>query len=238
MRRMFFPLAMLAMCLGSIAGTIAFAQEKPQSAKSKDGPLQVGILIFEGVELLDFTGPAEVFTVAGHGQLFRVHTVAQSKKPVRTMGAIQVTPEFTYKDAPKFDILVIPGGGMSNVTQAGIDWIKTAAKDARVVMSVCMGAFLLAEAKLVDKIEITTHSWGIDGLKRAAPTCKVVSGRRFVDSGKIVTTGGVTAGIDGALHLVERFHGKEAARWTAEEWMEYKPAPADSKQAPPDQDGR
>ena len=91
-----------------------------------------------------------------------------------------------------------------------------------------MGAFLLARAELLDGISATTHRWGLSGLRSAAPNCKVVRSRRFVDSGKIVTTAGVTAGIDGALHVVERLLGKEQADWTANEWMEYK-RPDDTK---------
>jgi transcriptional regulator GlxA family with amidase domain len=197
--------------------TFARAAEK-DAGKRRD----VAILIFDGVELLDFTGPAEVFAVAGEGKLFRVFTVAEKADPIRTMGGVIVKPEFTIKDAPKADIIVVPGGGMRNVGKAGRDWIRRAGKDADVTMSVCMGAFLLADAGLLDDVEATTHHWGIENLRKAAPRCKVVKDRRFVDSGKIVTTAGVTAGIDGALHLVERFHGKEAARWTAEEWMEHR----------------
>jgi transcriptional regulator GlxA family with amidase domain len=86
---------------------------------------------------------------------------------------------------------------------------------------------LLADAGLLDNVEATTHHWGIDDLRAVAPKCKVVTGKRFVDSGKIVTTAGVTAGIDGALHIVERVSGKEAAKWAAEEWMEHR------REAPP-----
>lgn len=209
----------------STAGTCA-AEDVPR--KQPDKPLTVGMLIFEGVELLDFAGPSEVFIVSGNGNQFRVVTVAASKKPLMTMGGITVTPSHDYKDAPMIDILVVPGGAMSQVSRDGIQWIQKAAAQSKVTMSVCMGAFLLAEAGLLDDVKATTHAWGIDGLKRAAPKCRVVTGKRFVDSGKIVTTGGVTAGIDGALHLVRRFYGDEAARWTAEEWMEYRPGAAAS----------
>jgi transcriptional regulator GlxA family with amidase domain len=90
-------------------------------------------------------------------------------------------------------------------------------------MSVCFGALLLADVGLLDGIEATTHHWAVENLQKAAPKCKVLKDRRFVDGGKIITTAGVTAGIDGALHVVERLLGKEAARWTAEEWMEHHP---------------
>lgn len=195
----------------------------------------VAVLIFDGVELLDFTGPAEVFIVAEHGKAFRVLTVSEGGNPIRTMGGIQVTPDFSVSDIPQVDIIVVPGGGMSHVGQAGREWLKTAAANAEVVMSVCMGAFLLADAGLLDGVRATTHRWGIASLKRAAPKCEVVSGERFVDSGKIITTAGVTAGIDGALHIVKRVCGEESARWTAEQWMEYTP-PATHSPTPSSKD--
>ena len=111
---------------------------------------------------------------------------------------------------------------MSNVGRDGIEWIRTASAGAKVTMSVCMGAFLLAEADLLDGLEATTHHWGIRSLRRRFPKCRVVEGKRFVDSGKIITTAGVTAGIDGALHVVKRLRGETAAEWVAEEWMEYR----------------
>lgn len=181
----------------------------------------VAVLLFEGVELLDFAGPAEVFIVADEGRAFRVVTVAASTKPLKTMGGITVTPDFDYRSAPNADVLVVPGGDMSSVDQAGRAWIKTAAGDAQVVMSVCFGAMLLADVGLLDGLPATTHHWGLERLKKKAPKCRVVESRRFVDAGKIVTTAGVTAGIDGALHVVRRLLGDEAARWTAEEWMEH-----------------
>jgi len=198
----------------------------------RKGKVNVAILLFEGVELLDFAGPAEVFGVAGEGQSFRVFTVAESTDLVRAMGGVTVKPDYAVKDAPKADVLVVPGGNMRNLGESGRSWLKKTAKDAEIVMSVCMGAFLLADAGLIDDIEATTHRWGIENLKKAAPKCKVVSDRRFVDAGKVITTAGVTAGIDGALHVVERLYGKEAARWTAEEWMEYRREAGPQKSSP------
>jgi transcriptional regulator GlxA family with amidase domain len=195
----------------------------PAAAVEKKGRVRtVAVLIFDGVELLDFAGPAEVFIVAGQGKAFRVVTVAEKKGRVRTMGGLSVLADFSCDKAPQPDVLVVPGGDMGNLGPEGRAWLKKSAGKAEVVLSVCMGAFLLAEAGLLDGREATTHSWGLDRLKTAAPKCKVVRGRRFVDGGKVVTTAGVTAGIDGALHVVGRLCGKEAARWAAEEWMEYR----------------
>lgn len=184
----------------------------------------VAILLFEGVELMDFAGPAEVFIVAAEGKAFRVMTVAESTKPLKTMGGVTVIPDFDYAQAPAADILVVPGGNMQAVGPDGRAWLKQAAEKSEIVLSVCFGALLLADAGLLDDREATTHHWGIARLKKVAPKCQVVEGRRFVDSGKYVTTAGVTAGIDGALRIVERTLGEEAARWTADEWMEHRRA--------------
>jgi transcriptional regulator GlxA family with amidase domain len=184
------------------------------------------VLLFEGVELLDFAGPAEVFIVANRGQSFRVVTVATSTEPLKTMGGVTVTPDYAFEDAPKADIVIAPGGNTRAVGKAGREWLKKASGEAEITMSVCYGAFLLADAGLLDGVEATTHHWGIDDLKKAAPKCKVVADQRFVDSGRIVTTAGVTAGIDGALHVVERMLGKDAAKWTADEWMEHRRPPS------------
>lgn len=184
-------------------------------------PLTAGILVFEGVELMDFAGPAEVFAVAGEGKLFRIVTVAPSRTAVRTMGGVEIVPSHTYADAPPLDVLVVPGGDMVRAGPEGVAWIRAVSAGTKVTMSVCMGAFLLAKAGLLDGIEATTHHWGLANLAKAAPDCRVVASRRFVDSGRIVTTAGVTAGIDGALHVLERLFGAEAAAWTAQEWMEH-----------------
>jgi transcriptional regulator GlxA family with amidase domain len=194
-----------------------------KQAKEKGKMKTVAVLLFEGVELMDFAGPAEVFIVAQEGKAFRVVTVAESTKPLKTMGGVTVTPDYSYDDAPKADVLVVPGGNTRAVGEAGRAWLKKASADADVTMSVCFGAYLLADIGLLDGKKATTHHWGIDGLKRAAPKCEVVTGKRFVEDGKIISTAGVTAGIDGALYVVEKLLGKDAERWTAEEWMEHRP---------------
>lgn len=215
-------LLIIAISLGLRTGA-AEEPAKSELIREKGKPMirTVAVLLFEGVELMDFAGPAEVFIVADEGKAFRVVTVANSTKPLKTMGGITITPDYDFSTAPKADVLVVPGGNMQAVNQAGREWIKSAAKDAEVVMSVCFGAMLLADAGLLDGVEATTHHWGIERLRKLAPKCKVVESKRYVDSGKIITTAGVTAGIDGALHIVERVLGKEAARWTAVEWMEH-----------------
>ena len=207
-----------------LMSVFAAAAAEPAREAAEREPRRVAVLLFDGVELMDFAGPAEVFIIAAEGKAFRVVTVAESARPVRTMGGITVTPDFTFANAPKADILVVPGGNTKAVGKAGHDWIREASSRAEITMSVCYGAFLLARTGLLDGIEATTHHWGIEDLRKAAPKATVVTGRRFVDSGRILTTAGVTAGIDGALHIVERLLGKEAAKWAADEWMEHHPA--------------
>lgn len=213
----------LPILLALLLYSTSWADDARDTPRAKDRAVRtVAILIFEGVELLDFAGPAEVFIVANEGKSFKVVTVAEKKGPVKTMGGLTVQADFACDTAPQPDILVIPGGNMGSVGKEGRRWLKTAAAKSDIVLTVCMGAFLAADAGLLDGVEATTHSWGIERLKQVAPKCKVLQGRRFVDSGKIISTAGVTAGIDGSLHVVERLLGKQAARWTAEEWMEYR----------------
>ena len=217
---MLFRTAIISIYLCYIAQT-AFAQETSKTA-DKPEKKTVAIVIFDGVELLDFAGPAEVFVVAAQRYPFMVITVANKKGLVKTMGGLRVEADYSFKDAPEADIVVVPGGNTSSVGKEGIQWIKDSHKSAEIVMSVCFGAFLLAEADLLNDIKATTHSWGLDSLESAAPRCQVVRNQRFVDSGKIVTTAGVTAGIDGALHVVKRIAGADVAKWTGESWMEHR----------------
>jgi transcriptional regulator GlxA family with amidase domain len=181
----------------------------------------VAVIVFDGVELLDFSGPAEVFIVADEGKSFRVHIVAESCEPIHTMGGVTIVPEYAVDSAPPPDIIVVPGGDTPNFGARGRAWLRSAAQSPQIVLSVCMGAFILAELGMLDGIEATTHHWGVEQLKRIAPASTVVSARRVVDAGKVVTTAGVTSGIDGALHIVERLRGAIAAAWIAEEWMEH-----------------
>jgi len=217
---MFRSIRVIVLCLVAFTPTGAIAADTP--APRKVPVKTVAVLLFEGVELLDFAGPAEVFIVADHGKAFRVVTVASSKDPLKTMGGVTVVPDFDYETAPKADIVVVPGGNMKAVGKAGRDWLRKACGNAEITLSVCFGAFLLADIGLLDGIEATTHHWGIDDLKKSTPKCRVLEGKRFVDAGKVISTAGVTAGIDGALRVVERVLGADAAKWTADEWMEHR----------------
>ena len=192
----------------------------------------VAILVFDGVELLDFAGPGEVFSTAGPGQSFQVYLVAAKPAPITSQGFASIMPEYTLANGPKPNVVIIPGGaGVAKAATdpAVIDWIKESSKDAEVVMSVCTGAFLLGKADLLDGLEITTHFQSISALRTTFPKAKVVENRRFVDNGKIVTSAGVSAGIDASLHVVSRLQGPEAAKSTAKR-MEYRWEPETSSE--------
>lgn len=183
----------------------------------------VAIFVHEGVELLDFAGPGEVFAAADDGRAYRVYTVAATAAPITSQGFLAVTPRYSFADCPKPDILVIPGGstGIPLADPATVDWIATTARDAEVVTSVCTGSLLLAKAGLLDGLEATTHWGSIDRLRAAAPKATIRPDRRFVDNGQVVTSAGVSAGIDAALHVVDRLLGREVAARTAR-YLEYR----------------
>ncbi|HLJ92876.1 MAG TPA: DJ-1/PfpI family protein, partial [Gemmataceae bacterium] len=178
------------------------------------GPITVAILLFPSVEIIDYSGPWEVFGQAG----FAVHTVAEKAEPIRTAFGQRVIPDYTLEKSPPADILLIPGGGVSDQLLANrqvIQWIQAHAREAQYVMSVCTGAFLLAKAGLLDGQTATTFHKSIDRLSQFAPMTKVVHDQRYVDNGKMITTAGLSSGLDGALHLVAKIKGKGAAQATA-----------------------
>jgi putative intracellular protease/amidase len=181
----------------------------------------VAVLVFDGVELLDFAGPGEVFAAAGHGGAFDVFTVGATRDPVVSQGFVTIVPEHSIESAPRPDILVIPGGGVGSLMddEATGRWIRRVAAEGEHVLSVCNGALVLAELGLLDGLEATTHHGSIRRL-RGYERVTVRDDVRFVDNGRIITTAGVSAGIDGALHLVRRLLGTEAAATTAY-YMEY-----------------
>ena len=183
---------------------------------------QVAILIFEGMELLDFAGPGEVFALADGGRTFDVFTVAASSAPVVSQRFVTITPRYSFADCPRPDILIVPGG-TTRIPQADeetIQWVKRTAENAEVALSVCTGALILAQAGLLDGLEATTHHDSLERLRQMAPKTKILEGPRFVDNGKIVTSAGISAGIDAALHLVGRILGPRVAAETTE-IMEY-----------------
>ena len=190
----------------------------------------VGILIFDDVEVLDFCGPFEVFSVArpagrneDEARLFDVATIAEESRVVRCRGGLLVRPHHTIADHPPLDLLVVPGGQGTRRERANarlLDWIAAQAGRAELTTSVCTGAFLLAERGLLDGRRATTHWASVGWMRGAYPAVTMLEDARVVDEGPVITSAGVSAGIDMALHVVARLHGEEAAAWTAR-WMEY-----------------
>ncbi len=191
---------------------------------------QVGNLIFEDVEVLDFCGPFEVFSITtsegqsgDEAQLYNVHIVAGTTGIVRCRNGLLVQPHFSIKDHPELDIVVIPGGRGTRRELSNplvLSWIKAQHDHVDLMTSVCTGSFLLAASGLLDGKTATTHWASIDWLRENHPAITVRDDQRFVDEGRIITSAGVSAGIDMALHVVERMHGPVVARQSARH-MEY-----------------
>ena len=190
-----------------------------------DEPRNVAILVYQGVELLDFAGPAEVLSVAGNGA-FHVFTVGPTNEAIVSQGFVRVVPNYSIEDSPRPAVIVIPGGGASAVYDDPrlMSWIKKNSARTELTMSVCDGAIVLARAGLLEGLRATTH-WGAVGSLRQFPGVTVVPEARFVDTGHVLSTQGVSAGIDGALHVVQRFLGAEAA-WSDAHYLMYPWEPA------------
>ncbi len=188
--------------------------------------LNVAIFLFNEVEVLDFAGPFEVFAVTddlAEHTLFNTYTVAELPGTVRARNGLRVVPDHAFESAPKPDILVIPGGfGTRPLLNRPVvlEWLRQQSRQAQYTVSVCTGALLLAKAGLLDGLQITTHHLRLDLLRELAPAATVHADRRFLDNGNILTSAGISAGIDVSLHLVARLYGKETAEKTATH-MEY-----------------
>jgi transcriptional regulator GlxA family with amidase domain len=194
----------------------------------------VAILLFNEIEVLDFAGPFEVFGVAGRHndpKPFRVVTVAE-RGPVYARNGLSLNPTYLLNDHPKADIIIVPGGGGQHAdgtlygsrremnNPAVLNWVRRTAETAELVLSVCTGSFILGKAGLLDGLAATTHFLAFDGLKQAAPATDLRPGERYVDNGKIITSAGISAGIDVSLYAVGRLLGKAVADETAR-YMQY-----------------
>ncbi|WP_187696466.1 DJ-1/PfpI family protein, partial [Xanthovirga aplysinae] len=178
---------------------------------------KIAFYLQNGVEVLDFAGPMEVFSYAGH----EVFTVSKTKEPIISQGILKIIPDYNIDDAPKADILAFFGGNSSIASEDPeiIHWIKSQ-KDVENYLSVCTGAFILAESGILNGKTATTFHNSLEELEKTYPEINVLKNVRFVDNGQIITTAGISAGIDGALHLVAKLQGIIAARKTAY-YMEY-----------------
>ncbi|MGR5092622.1 DJ-1/PfpI family protein [Vibrio maritimus] len=192
--------------------------------------MNIGIYIYKDVEVLDFAGPFEVFSTANRflpdEDKWNVSLLSSSHGEVSARGGFNVQSDYSILSHPKLDVVVIPGGihepEMTNVKS--MDWIAKVSKEADLVSSVCTGAFLLAQAGVITDQTVTTH-WEDQGdLKAKFPNLTVKPDVRWVDLGRLVTSGGISAGIDMSLRLVEKLKGREIALKTAKqmefEWNE------------------
>jgi len=184
----------------------------------------VAILLFDGAEELDFAGPLEVFGITGRlkPNSIGAFTVGASDKEVQCVNGLTVRPQHSFQSCPNFDILVVPGGQGSRREMENADilrFVKRAASSCELVASVCTGALILASAGLLDGKHATTHWAALDELKRFP---KVIGDhQRFIHEGKVVTSGGISAGIDMALYLVGLFFGADVTAEVAHR-MEYR----------------
>lgn len=193
--------------------------------------ISIAIYLFDDVEALDFAGPYEVLTTASRvsrrrdpaaGDPFAVFGVARDAGLVRARAGLAIRADHTIADHPPIDVLVVPGGVVTRELERpeAVRWIADQHAKARLTASVCTGAFLLAKAGILDGIAATTHWEDIADLRAMFPSVTVVEGRRWVDEGRVVTSGGISAGIDMSLHLVERLAGRDLALATARQ-MEF-----------------
>lgn len=186
----------------------------------------IGIFLFANIELLDFAGPYEVFSVTSElndYKLFKVFTVSGDGAEIKSVNGLKVTPDYSFENHPPIDILVIPGGIGTRAEiekQPVLDWISRVSGQSRITMTVCSGARLLGALGLLDGLEAVTHHQVIDSLRELAPKAIIRQDKRFIDNGKIMTSGGISAGIDLALHVVRKLCGEAVADKTVK-YMEY-----------------
>ncbi|MEK6299642.1 MAG: DJ-1/PfpI family protein [Acidobacteriota bacterium] len=216
-----------AFCLGLIACTSSAQPQSQNPTRQVKGTRNLAILIFEGVQIIDYTGPYEVFggVYVDGARAFNVYTVSEKTDAITTAMGMSVNPKYSFENAPKPDVLLIPGGGGSKPGAPGvggvlanprtIKWVADNAKDAELVMSVCNGAFIIHKAGLLEGLTATTTAGLIDLLAETAKNTKVVRDKRFVDNGKVITAAGLSSGIDGALHVVEKLFGRGQAQMSA-----------------------
>lgn len=213
----------------------AATDDSGQLRPPADGRIPVAFLISEGAVVIDFAGPWEVFEnamIAGPTpHPFQLYTVAETTAPIRASGGMRIVPDYALGTAPAPKIIVIPA--QSDPSPAVIDWVRTASLTTDITMSVCTGAFLLAQTGLLSGKSATTHHGAYAELAMGFPDIRVRRGARFVETGNLATAGGLSSGIDLALRVVERYYGRAAALRTADNleyqglgWMN-----ADSNQA-------
>jgi len=199
--------------------------EKSKLTPPANGPIQVALVISEGVNVIDFSGPWGVFSsvMLGGGTDHSMHKMpfdlitVSDKTEIVTSGDLKIMPNYTFANVPPVRVVVIPA---QQGSEAMIDWLRKVTPSTDVTMSVCTGAFKLAKAGLLSGKAATTHHDFLDKLQKEYPDIQVKRGVRFVEGERISTAGGLTSGTDLALRVVERYFGREVAQTTAT-YMEY-----------------
>jgi transcriptional regulator GlxA family with amidase domain len=207
---------------GIWVSAVCFADANTTLTAPKSGTIKVAFVLSEGATVIDFAGPWEVFQDTVSSTPFELYTVAPSKAPIHTSGngrqGMTITPDYSFGDAPEPDLVVI---GAQSGGPGLTEWLRKLNKDNKIILSVCTGAFRVAQAGLLDGREATTHHDYTDKLASQYPNVKVVRSVRFVQSDPIIyTAGGLTSGVDLALHVVEGYFGRDVAQKTAD-YMEY-----------------
>lgn len=193
------------------------------AALPKRDRVNVAFLLGEGANVIDTAGPWEVFQDAmiegtgGHSQPFELYTVAPTRAIVPMTGGLEVKPRYTIDDAPAPNVIVVPA---QRTTEASRAWLQRASAATDVTMSVCTGAFQLARVGLLKGLPATTHHDFLEEFAKEFPDVELRRGVRFVDNGRVATSGGLTSGIDLALHIVGRYFGVATAEATAR-YMEH-----------------
>lgn len=188
--------------------------------------MNIGIFIYRGAEVLDFSGPFEVFSTASRlsdaGKPFSVFLIGESREVVSARAGYKVVPDYSIDDHPPLNVLIVPGGVHSGEMENAkvIAWIREQAGSAKITATVCTGIFLLAKAVDSLSCRVTTHWEDISDLKGMFSQLDVLEGVRWVDEGSVVSSGGISAGIDMSLHLVSRLHSMSLAEDTARQ-MEF-----------------
>lgn len=186
----------------------------------------VGIFLFNEVEVLDFAGPFEVFSVTevNEEKTFTVYTVSENGEMITARNGLKVQPDYSIENLPPVDILIIPGGlGARKYeikNEIVIKWIRQQMKEVKLMTSVCTGALLLAKAGLLEGLKATTHWASIEKFKNEFQNVEVIENVKFVDEGHIITSAGISAGINMAFHIVKNLLGMHVAEDTAKR-MEY-----------------
>ncbi len=217
------PLAAVELSRALASSETSRLPDRPLAIPS-DAIIRTAVAIGPGTNVIDLAGPWEVFqdaAMAGAAAQFELFTVAQETRAVEASGGLRIEPTYSYETAPQPHVVVVPAHQSSGRT---LEWLREVAQRADLVMSVCTGAYIVAEAGLLDGMAATTHHGSYDDFEASFPAIRVLRGRRFVEHDHVATAGGLTSGIDLALRVVERYLGRDATDVTAA-YMEYERRP-------------